>query len=101
MCDADRSINIGKFSESILKQGSYKEELTTSLTELRKNSERIQEEANQCLAWRLYKQESMLRQTDEKTDQGLHLLQTIYRLLLASPALGFNTQGECHPSTEY
>ncbi|KAI0874100.1 hypothetical protein GGS24DRAFT_460595 [Hypoxylon argillaceum] len=82
-----------KFSESILKQGSYKEELTTSLTELRKNSERIQEEANQCLAWRLYKQESMLRQTDEKTDQGLHLLQTIYRLLLASPALGFNTQG--------
>ncbi|KAI0410963.1 hypothetical protein F5X98DRAFT_358392 [Xylaria grammica] len=77
-----------KFSESILKQGSYKEELTKSLREVTANSERIQEEANQCLAWRLYKQESMLRESDQKTDQALHLLQSIYRLLRISPILG-------------
>ncbi|RWA05709.1 hypothetical protein EKO27_g9392 [Xylaria grammica] len=77
-----------KFSESILKQGSYKEELTKTLREVTANSERIQEEANQCLAWRLYKQESMLRESDQKTDQALHLLQSIYRLLRISPILG-------------
>ncbi|KAI0103756.1 hypothetical protein GGR51DRAFT_251553 [Nemania sp. FL0031] len=84
-----------KFSESILKQGSYKEELTESLVELRKNSEKIQEEANQCQQWRIFKQGNTLRQIDQKGDQGLHLLQSIYHLLLTSPILGANaeTQG--------
>ncbi|KAI1734073.1 hypothetical protein F4680DRAFT_365004 [Xylaria scruposa] len=81
-----------KFSESILKQGSYKEELTMSLEEVTKCSEKLQEEANQCLAWRLYRQDRMLQQTDQKADQGLNLLQSIYRLLLASPILGVNTK---------
>ncbi|KAI1130702.1 hypothetical protein F5Y10DRAFT_262851 [Nemania abortiva] len=83
-----------KFSESLLKQGSYKEELSQSLAELRKNSERIQEEANQCQAWRLLRQETMLRQTDQKADQGLHLLQSIYHFLLTSPMLTTNAEAQ-------
>ncbi|KAI0427952.1 hypothetical protein F5Y09DRAFT_314759 [Xylaria sp. FL1042] len=82
-----------KFSESILKQGSYKKELIESLAEVTKNSEKVLEEANECLAWRLLKQENMLRQTDEKTDQGLHILQSIHQLLLASQILGAQTRG--------
>ncbi|KAI0183505.1 hypothetical protein EV127DRAFT_446927, partial [Xylaria flabelliformis] len=80
-----------KFSESILKQGSYKEELTASLEDVTKCSKKLQEEANQCLAWRLYRQDCMLQQTDQKSDQGLNLLQSIYQLLLASPILSTNT----------
>ncbi|KAI0442771.1 hypothetical protein F4803DRAFT_562076 [Xylaria telfairii] len=81
-----------KFSESILKQESYKEELTASLKEVTRNSEKLQEEANQCLAWRLYRQDSMLQQTDQKADQGLNMLQSIYKLLLTSPILGANIE---------
>ncbi|KAI0860877.1 hypothetical protein F4860DRAFT_190409 [Xylaria cubensis] len=80
-----------KFSESILKQGSYKEELTASLEDVTKCSKKLQEEANQCLAWRLYRQDCMLQQTDQKSDQGLNLLQSIYQMLLASPILSANT----------
>ncbi|KAI8944576.1 hypothetical protein F4801DRAFT_594847 [Xylaria longipes] len=81
-----------KFSESILKQESYKEELTASLKEVARNSEKLREEANQCLAWRLYRQDGMLQQTDQKADQGLNMLQSIYRLLLASPVMGANIE---------
>ncbi|KAI1747728.1 hypothetical protein F4782DRAFT_520175 [Xylaria castorea] len=85
-----------KFSESILKQGSYKEDLTASLEEVTKCSEKLQEEANQCLAWRLYRQDRMLQHSnqraDQKADQGLNLLQSVYQLLLASPILGANTE---------
>ncbi|KAI0548227.1 hypothetical protein F4679DRAFT_551685 [Xylaria curta] len=79
-----------RISESILKQGLYKEELTASLAEVTKCSKKLQEEASQCLAWRLYRQDRMLQQTDQKSDQGLNLLQSIYKLLLASPVLGAN-----------
>ncbi|KAI1274635.1 hypothetical protein F5Y07DRAFT_410066 [Xylaria sp. FL0933] len=85
---------VRKFSESILKQSSYKKDLIESLAEVRKNSEKVLEEANQCLAWRLLRQESMLRQTEEKTDQGLHILQSIHQLLLASQILDAKSRGE-------
>ncbi|KAI0453850.1 hypothetical protein F5B21DRAFT_478091 [Xylaria acuta] len=81
-----------KFSESILKQGSYKEELTASLKEVTKYSEKLQEEANQCHAWRLYRQDSMLQQTNQKADQGLNMLQSIYKLLLTNPLLSGYTE---------
>ncbi|KAI0812813.1 hypothetical protein GGR55DRAFT_637974 [Xylaria sp. FL0064] len=84
---------VRKFSESILKQGSYKKDLIESLAEVRKNSEKVLEEANQCLAWRLLRQESILRQTEEKTDQGLHILQSIHQLLLASQILDTKSRG--------
>ncbi|KAI1820005.1 hypothetical protein F4861DRAFT_534017 [Xylaria intraflava] len=76
-----------KFSESILKQGSYKEELTASLAEVRKNSERIKEEAIQCQARRLQEQGGMIHQIDQKVDQEIHILQCIYQLLHNSQLL--------------
>ncbi|KAI0965291.1 hypothetical protein F4678DRAFT_467631 [Xylaria arbuscula] len=85
---------IRRFSESILKQASYKTELTKSLVEVKKNSEKIQEEANQCLQRRVLRQEHMLRQADQKTDQGLHLLQSIHQLLLASQILNAKNEAQ-------
>jgi hypothetical protein len=87
-------IDIGKISESFLKQDSYKEELTASLEEVSKNSDRIQDEANQCLAWRQLQQEGMLLQVNNKADEQLHLLQSIMYLLRANPVLAANTAGK-------
>lgn len=89
----------GKFSESILKQGLYKEELSASLKDVASNSEKLQDEANQCLAWRLYRQDRILQQTDQKADQGLNLLQSIYTLLRASLILSANTEGKFKASS--
>ncbi|KAI8631370.1 hypothetical protein F5Y19DRAFT_425982 [Xylariaceae sp. FL1651] len=82
-----------KISGSILKQATYKDDLTASLEAVRSHSVKIQEEASQCLAWRLLGQENMLLKADQKSDQGLHLLQSIYQLLRTSPFMGTNNGG--------
>lgn len=94
----DALTDTGKFSESLLKQGSYKEELSASLKDVASSSEKLQEEANQCLAWRLYRQDRMLQQTDQKADQGLNILQSIYTLLRANPILSVNPEGKFQAS---
>ncbi|KAI1270113.1 hypothetical protein F5Y18DRAFT_367148 [Xylariaceae sp. FL1019] len=76
-----------KISGSILKQGAYKENLLKSLDEVRKHAIKIQEEASQCHAWRTFEQTNMLQNVDNKTDQGLHMLQVIYQQLRTSENL--------------
>lgn len=61
---------------------------------MKKCSEKLQGEANQCLAWRLLRQDRLLQQTDQKADQSVNLLQSIYQLLLMNPLLEANTEGE-------
>ncbi|KAI1328143.1 hypothetical protein F5Y16DRAFT_166596 [Xylariaceae sp. FL0255] len=74
-----------KISESILKQGTYKEDLIKGLEEVRKHAARIQTEANQCLAWRMFQHDSLIQNVDKKADQGLQLLLSIVQMLQQNP----------------
>lgn len=71
----------GKLCEPLLKQSSYKKELFTSLEEIKKHTDRIKEEATQCLHMRLLAQGKQLQATQQNSEQGLNYLQSMYFIL--------------------
>ncbi|KAK3318704.1 hypothetical protein B0H66DRAFT_603276 [Apodospora peruviana] len=68
--------------EPLLKQSTYKRELFESLEAIRTHMARIREEANQLLAVRLQSQGSVISATQENSEQALHLLESIYGMLV-------------------
>ena len=85
---------IGKFVLPIVQQNSYKSKLTSSLENVRKLSDRIKEEATQCLAARVEKLYRNGKKTLTNTNDSMELLQKIYILLASNPFFNFRGTGK-------
>ncbi|KAK8063320.1 hypothetical protein PG996_007972 [Apiospora saccharicola] len=103
---ANAVVGSGKIWQPVLHQGGYKSELTDSIDEIKKQMERVQEEANHCLAERVCDNGRITLATNQnsetqlvKQETELQILRDIHQLLKVSPLLGLvQNDGLLHPN---
>ncbi|KAK7959395.1 uncharacterized protein PG986_004249, partial [Apiospora aurea] len=96
---------VRKIWQPILHQNAYKSELTDSIDEINKQTARVDEEANQCLAERALTNERISLATNQNSETQLlnqetqlRLMRDIYQMLKGSPLLGLvQKDGLLHP----
>ncbi|KAK8112588.1 hypothetical protein PG984_013114 [Apiospora sp. TS-2023a] len=95
-----------KIWQPVLHQGGYKSELTDSIDEIKKQMERVRQEANHCLAERVCDNGRITLATNQnseaqlvKQETELQILRDIHQLLKVSPLLGLvQNDGLLHPN---
>ncbi|KAK8030107.1 hypothetical protein PG993_011398 [Apiospora rasikravindrae] len=97
---------VRKIWQPLLHQNAYKSELVDSIDEIKKQTARVREEANQCLAERALVNERISLATNQNSETQLlnqetelHLLRNIYQMLKENPLLGLaQKDGLLHPN---
>ncbi|KAK7912143.1 hypothetical protein PG985_014624 [Apiospora marii] len=98
-----------KIWQPVLHQSGYKSELMDSIDEIKKQTERVREEANHCLAERVLHHEGISMAINQKSETQLEnqetelqLLRSIYQVLKVNPLLGLvRDDGLLHPNASH